>query len=322
MARNPAYWDQPRPYLDGIIFRIDPDTAATAAAFENGEADLGYNNPIPLTDLERFRLLPHIGMENHGYESAGDWTTLIFNLDNPFLKHLQVRQAIAHAVDRQVVLDLGWYGYGTIVYTPIGPSLARYTAHDVRRYEVDTRKSEALLDEAGFPRGPGGVRFNLTIDPLPSSESFRNVASYLRQALSRIGISVTIRGQDFASYVKRVYTDRDFDLSYAWLITGTDPSGIQSYYGSVAFKRGVPFSNAAHYDSPAVDALLEAAAVEVDDSRRIDQYIQVQRILAGDLPGIDLVAQRLFTIYNRRLHDHTVNSDGVQGTLAQAYLQT
>ncbi len=321
LTRNPDYWDQPRPYLDGIVFRIVPDTAATAAAFETGEADLGYNNPIPLTDLDRFRLLPHIGIEAHGYESAGDWTTLIFNLDNPFLKHLAVRQAIAHAVDRQAVLDLGWSGYGTIVYTPIGPSLARYVAQDVRRYDPDTRKSDELLDQAGFPRGPDGVRFALTLDPLPSSESFRKVANYLRQALGKIGISVTIRGQDFATFVKRVYTDRDFDLAYAWLITGTDPSGIQSYYDSSAFKRGVPFSNGAHYSNPAVDELFEAAAIEVDEAKRIDQYVRAQRILADDLPGLDLVAQRLFTVYNRRLHDHTVNSDGIQSTLAQAYLQ-
>jgi peptide/nickel transport system substrate-binding protein len=322
LTRNTAYWDQPRPYLDEIVFRIVPDPAATAAAFEAGEADLGYNNPIPLTDLERFRLLPHIGIEAHGYEAAGDWTTLVFNLDNPYLKHLPVRQAIAHAVDKQVVLELGWSGYGTIVDTPIGPSLERYRARDVRRYEPDLRKSEDLLDGAGFPRGPGGVRFNLTIDPLPSSESFRKVASYLRQALGKIGITVTIRGQDFATWVKRVYADRDFDLAYAWLITGTDPSGIQSYYDSSAFKRGVPFSNAAHYDNPTLDALLRAAAVEIDESRRIGQYIRVQRILADDLPGLDLVAQRVFTVYNTRLHDHTVDSDGIQSTLARAYLQT
>jgi peptide/nickel transport system substrate-binding protein len=322
LTRNPAYWDQPRPYLDGIVFRIVPDTAATAAAFETGEADLGYNNPIPLTDLERFRTLPHIGIETHGYEAAGDWTTLIFNLDNPFLTHLPVRQAIAHAVDRQAVLDLAWSGYGTVVYTPIGPSLARYMAHDVRKYDFDTHVSEALLDQAGFPRGAGGVRFGLTIDPMPSSDSFRKVANYIRQALGKIGISVTIRGQDFVTFVKRVYTDRDFDLAYAWLITGTDPSGIQSYYDSSAFKRGVPFSNGAHYENPAVDALLEAAAIEIDETRRIDQYVRAQRILAEDLPGLDLVAQRVFTVYNKRLHDHTVNSDGIQSTLAHAYLQT
>lgn len=321
LRRNPNYWDQPRPYLDGIVYRIVPDMAATAAAFETEEADIGYNNPIPLSDLERFKRLAHIGIEDHGYESGGDWTTLIFNLDNPYLKSLKVRQAIAHAVDRQIVLNVGWFGYGTIVSSPIGPSLARYVAHDVRQHETNAQRAEALLNEAGFPRGADGVRFALTVDPLPSSESFRKVADYLRQALAKVGIAVTVRAQEFAAYVKRIYTDRAFDLAYAWLITGTDPSGIQSYYWSKNFKPGVPFSNGAHYNNPALDGLLEAAAVEVDETKRIEQYKQIQHVLADDLPGLDLVAQRVFTVYNRRVHDHTVNSDGIQGTLAEAYLQ-
>jgi ABC-type transport system substrate-binding protein len=112
---------------------------------------------------------------------------------------------IAHAIDRQIVLNVGWFGCGTIVSSPIGPSLARYTAHDVHLYETKARTAEVLLDEAGFPRGADGVRFALTIDSLPSSESFRKVADYLRQALGKIGIAVTIRAQEFAAYVKRVY---------------------------------------------------------------------------------------------------------------------
>ncbi len=82
LRRNPNYWDQPRPYLDGIVYRIVPDMAATAAAFETEEADIGYNNPIPLSDLERFKRLAHIGIEDHGYESGG-------RLDDPDLQSRQ-----------------------------------------------------------------------------------------------------------------------------------------------------------------------------------------------------------------------------------------
>jgi peptide/nickel transport system substrate-binding protein len=133
----------------------------------------------------------------------------------------------------------------------------------------------------------------------------------IRQALGKVGIAVTVRAQEFATYVKRVYTDRAFDLAYVWLITGTDPSGIQSYYWSKNFKPGVPFSNGAHYNNPALDAFLEVAAVEVDESKRIEQYKQIQQVLADDLPGLDPVAQRVFTVYNRRVHDHTVTSQTV-----------
>lgn len=321
LERNPDYWDRPKPYLDGIIVRIVPDMAATAVAFETGEADLGYNTPIPLTDLERFKALPHIGIETRGYEATGDWTTLIFNLDNPYLKHLPVRQAIAHAIDREAVLRLGWYGQGRVVTTPITPVLARFAARDVPVYRFDPSTSDRLLDEAGFARGADGVRFKLTIDPLPSTESFRNVATYIRQALGKVGIAVTIRAQEFAAYVKRVYTDREFDFAYAWLTNGTDPSRLQTFYSSKNFKPGVPFSNGAHYRNDDVDRLLEAGAVEVEDAKRIEIYVELQRILARELPGLDLVAQRVFTVYNKRVHDHTVNADGLQSTLSSAFIR-
>ena len=97
-------------------------------------------------------------------------------------------------------------------------------------------------DEAGLPRTGNGVRFSLMLDPLPSTESFRNVAAYIRQALGKVGIAVTVRAQEFGTYVKRIYTDRDFDFAYAWLINGTDPSRLQTYYSSKSFKPGVPFS--------------------------------------------------------------------------------
>uniref|UniRef100_UPI001EF803A7 ABC transporter substrate-binding protein n=1 Tax=Serratia marcescens TaxID=615 RepID=UPI001EF803A7 len=66
----------------------------------------------------------------------------------------------------------------------------------VPTYPFDLAKAERLLDEAGFPRGADGIRFAITHDPLPTVVLKRS-ADYLRQALGKIGIRVTIRSQDF-----------------------------------------------------------------------------------------------------------------------------
>lgn len=320
LDRNPDYWDQPKPYVDRLILKIIGNTASAAAAFETGEIDIGYNNPIPLTDIDRFRSLSNIGIEKRGYETSGDWTNLLFNLENQYLRHEKVRRAIAHAIDRKVVLNVGWYGHGRITATPIGPSLARYVADDVPLYAFDPAIADRLLDEAGFPRGAGGNRFALTLDPLPATESFRNVANYIRQALGKVGIVVTIRTQEFAAYIKRVYTDRDFDFAYAWLITGPDPSGIQKYYWSKNFKRGVPFSNAPRYENAEFDRALEAGAVEPDERKRIAYYQEAQRIIARDLPTLELLAPSLYTIHSRKVRGHTFDADGVQGNFANLFI--
>jgi peptide/nickel transport system substrate-binding protein len=82
----------------------------------------------------------------------------------------------------------------------------------------------------------------------------------------------------------------------------------------------VPFSNAPHYSNPEVDRLLEAASVETDEIKRVVLYQQFQQIVYHDLPILNLVAPRMITLANRRVHNHTVTAQGLEGNLADVYL--
>ena len=100
-----------------------------------------------------------------------------------------------------------------------------------------------------------------------------------------------------------------------------DPTvGVQRLYWSKNFKPGVPFSNGAAYSNPKVDELLEAAAIEVDPAKRVEQWREIQQILVDDVPAIDIVSQPELTIYNKRISDHTVGGEGIAGSLAFAYV--
>jgi peptide/nickel transport system substrate-binding protein len=100
-----------------------------------------------------------------------------------------------------------------------------------------------------------------------------------------------------------------------------DPTvGVQRVYWSKNFKKGLPFSNGSHYENPEVDRLLEAAAVESDPTRRIEQWKQFQRIVSRDIPLVNLVTLRQVTIYNRRVHDHTLTADGLNGNLSGVFI--
>jgi peptide/nickel transport system substrate-binding protein len=65
--RNPDYWDRPKPYVDRIIFRVVTDAAARTVLFETGEADLGGEGAVQLSELTRIKSLPHIGYETRGF---------------------------------------------------------------------------------------------------------------------------------------------------------------------------------------------------------------------------------------------------------------
>ena len=320
--RNPHYWDGDKPYIDRLVVRFIPDAAARTAAIESGEVQLAPSSPVPLADVERLRARPNLVFDTTGYEYINTVYRVELNLENPALKDLRVRQAIAHAIHRENLLRVAWYGQGVLTPGPVHPALKKFAVPDLPVLPYDPRAAERLLDEAGLPRGKAGpgLRLKLAVTPIPN-EGGQRMADFLKQALARIGIDVHISAQDFATYIKRIYTDRDFDLHVSAMSNTFDPTvGIQRLYWSKNFKRGLPFSNGSAYSNPEVDRLLEAAAMEQNEARRVQALAEFQRIIARDLPDITLVAPHTYTIADRRVRGHTVGADGTAGNLAGVWL--
>ncbi|MCL2896615.1 ABC transporter substrate-binding protein [Brenneria tiliae] len=319
--RNPHYWDQPKPYIDKLVVKFIPDAATRTIAFETGALDLGSESPVPLSEIGRIEKNGKLGIETGGYGYGPTQTRIEFNLDNSYLKHLKVRQAIAHSINRDVLKNVVWYGYAVSSPTPITPELAQFHDSTPSPYGFDIAKANALLDEAGFPKQANGIRFKLTHDYLPYGDGFKRVAEYVKSALAKVGIDVTIRSQDFATYIKRVYSDRDFDFTNHSISNLFDPAvGVQRLYWSQSFKPGVPFGNGSHYHNPEVDRLLEQASVEIDPAKRAELYKQFQRIVEVELPDLNLLQIKRLTIYNKRVHNHLTDIQGVNGSLAEVWL--
>ncbi|WP_349962720.1 ABC transporter substrate-binding protein [Rhizobium sp. ZPR3] len=322
LERNPDYWDAGKPYLDQVVVRFVPDGAARAAGFETGEFDLGGDNPIPLADLERIKALPNIGIDSRGYETKGDQTQLILNLDNEYLKDVRVRRAIAHAIDLNVILNTVWYGYGHVSPTPVSTFLPNYLDRSIKPYAFDLKVAEQLLDEAGYKRNGGGTRFTLRLTHNSYNEGFKRVAEYLKQNLARIGIDARIDSYDFSTYIQKVYTERAFDLTAEYLGNQFDPTlGVQRIYWSKNFKLGLPFSNSSHYQNPEVDRLLETASIEVDEAKRKQEFNDFQKIIADELPVINLISLENVTVFNKRVKNHTTGAEGVQSNFADVYIK-
>jgi peptide/nickel transport system substrate-binding protein len=323
LERNPDYWDQPKPYLDRIIVRTIPDAAARSVALETGEVDIGGEYLVPLSDMGRLGSLPQLGIETQGYAYSPNVHRIEFNLDNQYFKDLRVRQAVAHAINKDILLRTVWYGFGVVTTGPIHPDVARFYTADVVKYAFDPATAEKLLDEAGFHRGEDGVRFSVMHDPLPIGLMHVQTGEYIKQALGKVGIKVTLRSQDMAGYIKRVFTDRQFDFTNGAMTNGPDPTlGVQRFYWSKNFRPGVPFSNASHYSNPEVDRLLEAAQSDMDLHKRAEDFYGFQRIVVQDLPDITPIAVKLFTIYNKKVKNHTLTADGIHCNLADVYIDS
>jgi peptide/nickel transport system substrate-binding protein len=319
--RNPDYWDTGKPYLDHIIVKIIADPEARAVAFENGSVDLGADTPVPVTDLDRLHANPKLSFETRGYEFEAGPARLEFNLDNPVLKHPEVREAIASAIDREVIRKVIYSGYAKTDASPLTPDNPYYDATPTP-WPFDLARANHLLDAAGFPRKADGTRFALVLDPLPIGDLPGRTALYIKSALAKIGIAVTVRNQDLSAYLKRVYSDRDFDFLVNGMSNLFDPTaGVARLYTSDNFRRGVPFTNGSHYLNPEVDRLFAQAAVETDETKRKQLFSAAQRIIEHDLPDVNLVIPQYVTIASRAVRDATLSPDGTSANFADVWLE-
>lgn len=323
LERNPDYWDQPRPYLDRIVVRFIPDSGARSAAFEAGELDVGGAMPVALADAQRLGEMPELTIPERGGEALATMAYIEFNLRKPPFDDVRVRRAIAHAIDREFMVKNIWYGFAKPSTGPISRDMTQFYSPDVPSYKFDPAAAEKLLDEAGYKRGADGVRFKMTHDPLPGTDTYTNTGDYLRAALQKIGIAVEVRNQDFASYYKRVYTDNDFDSTNFVAFNLTDPTlGVQRFYWSKNIKKGVVFSNGAGYANPRVDELLEAAQVEIDPAKRKQQYAEFQKIVMEDLPNIPIGDVNYFTLQAKTVQDLIRGPFGSYDSMSHVYLES
>lgn len=323
MERNPDYWDGDKPYLDRIIMQYIADASTRTAMLESGQADIVFLNFLPALDILRIAELPDYEMETRGYETSASSQQLDFNLEHPILSDVRVRHALAHAIDRQWIVDNVWHGFGSAGASPLHHDQVEFfTTEGVPQYPFDLARAEALLEEAGHPRGANGVRFQLTIDPTPYGDESLTAAEYMREMFRQIGVDLRIRTQDYAVFIKRVWTDREFDMCLYTAAMGADPTiGVQRFYWSKNFKPGVAFSNGSSYSNPEVDELLEASQIELDPERRKEQFKKFQQIVMTDLPTLPVVSTARATIAHRKVRDHTVDAlGGALGNLANCWI--
>jgi len=322
LVRNPDYWDKPKPYLDTLIFRIIPDGAARAVALESGAVQYGTQYVVPLNDVQRLKSLPNLAVTTAGYEYNTSVNYMEFNLRRPTLQDRRVRQAIAHATNTDFLVKNVWFGFAEKATSPVTNKQADFHTDKVPQYPYDLKKAESLLDAAGFKRGADGTRFKVTIDWSPSGEMFRQTAEVLKQSLARIGIPAEIRSSDNPTYLRRVWTDNDFDINIYSASNIADPViGLQRFYWSKTIQKGVSYSNGSGYNNPAMDKILEAAQIENNPAKRKAMYAQMQKLVMTDLPNIGLLYIQWYTIYDKKVKNLNTTGLGPYDSFSNVYIE-
>ncbi|MFB9948986.1 ABC transporter substrate-binding protein [Rhizobium puerariae] len=288
LRRNPDYWQAGLPYLDAVVTRFVGDAAAASIAIETGEAHLSTD--ISYVDIDRLRQNPQIAVDTYTDAYLNNAQIFEFNLENPILAKREVRHALAHAIDRNFIVDTIFFGAAKPAASTIPAVFAAYNDEAPFQYPFDLQKASQLLDAAGFQKKEDGVRFSLRLAFLPG-DTFRKTSEYLRSAFGKLGVRVEIQDGDLGTYIKRVYNERGFDINLNGISRLFDPTaGVQRLYWSDGIKNVAPYVNAAHYNNPEVDDLFRSAAIEKDDAKRAGYFRKIQAIAGVDLPNFALVA--------------------------------
>lgn len=295
-------WFQPgRPRLQRFIVRNFRDIASSLLAFERGEIDVV--SPTEPRDIERIRKVPGVHFDDDAGLGFGPVVWLSMNTRHPLLQDRRVRQAISYAIDRDFIVNTLFDGWHVRATGPIPPGRPFYT-DDVQRYDLDLRRAAELLDAAGLKPGANGVRASLVLDFMPGGAAIRTAAEYVRPALAKVGLDVNVRtSPDFGAWAKRVSTfqfELNLDSNWTW---GDPVIGVHRAWTTENIREGVIWTNTHGYSNPRVDALLAAAAREIDRGRREALYREFQQVVVDDAPAAFLFSPRFATGYSRRVVD-------------------
>lgn len=269
-----------------LIFSIDENSKAVKML--RGEVDVAHYSLSTTKTFwfeknhpELFKVLERDGVPV---------TYLAFNLKNPILAHKEVRQAIARALDRISYVHYKLFDLVSEGGSLLAPMLPESTEIHI---PYDLAEAEKLLDKAGYPRGPDGVRFRILMKSTPARDGIETNQVF-QSMLARVGIDIKVEVVEPAVFLASV-RKRNFEMYVSRWIGLSDGS----IFYRILHSKGP--DNRASYKNPEVDELLDQAIREMDTEKRIDLIHRVQLIMADELPYFPLWHSKITILVHKNL---------------------
>ncbi|MGB7244751.1 MAG: ABC transporter substrate-binding protein [Sulfitobacter sp.] len=258
IERNAAYWG-PAATLERATFKFISDPTAAFAAVMAEDVDVFSGFPAP-ENLPQFEADPRFQVLIGSTEGE---TILSTNNKMPPFDNVKVREAVAHAIDRQAIIDGAMFGYGTPIGTHFAPHNPAYV--DLKaNSNYDPEKSKALLAEAGFADG-----FETTLH-LPPPSYARRGGEIIAAQLAAVGIKAEIINVEWAQWLETVFKGKDFGLT---IVSHTEPMDIGIYANPDYYFQ---------YDNPEFQDLMTKLNATTDPDERSKLLGDAQRMISED----------------------------------------
>ncbi|MDO8392506.1 MAG: ABC transporter substrate-binding protein [Actinomycetota bacterium] len=294
--RNPNYWREGFPLLDGVEVRVVPDDATRVAALRDGSIDIGY-----FGSPDAPALLDGVADVDVTVQRSSDMYWLQLNSvgpDSPFAD-VRVRQAVAYALDRDAIITNALAGNGEATGVASAGLPGACAADGLPTYTRDVEKAKALLAEAGVT----DLKFEIIVPPYLST--FSPIAQVIQQNLGDAGIEVTISSPEFGTYLQSVYIDQPatFEGVVDYFAGYLDPAMVMQFLAPARNPVTAGFLT----ESPELTAAIDAAAVPGSADERA-AAVAAACVAAADFANVIPIATKNSTV--------AVRTDRVNGTVA------
>lgn len=268
LEAHDGYWEEGLPLASRVNWNFYPESDSRVLALQAGEIDVVHAVPKQQIDTVKqdgsiiVDPIPGVG---HDY--------IAFNCAEGPFSDVRMRKAVAHAIDKEIIVEGALWGFGQATNIPFPETSPWYV--ETAGYEYDPEKAKALMEEAGFG---GGLDLDM---PLPNFSPMPVVAELVQADLAEIGINLRLVQTEWATYWPETYLKGQFDITVMEYTPRVDPD--QTFYPRY-HSEGV--HNATKYSNPRMDELLEQGRRVTNQEERKAIYDEVQTILVDELPWL------------------------------------
>ncbi|WP_276738948.1 ABC transporter substrate-binding protein [Pantoea septica] len=273
----PEYWAG-KAKLDRIVFSITPDASVRLAKLEKGECQImPFPNPA---DLEKMRSNPAINLMQKAGLNTG---FLAFNTTKAPLDKVEVRQALAMAINKPAIIDAIFKGTGTVAKNILPPGVWSEN-RDLKDYSYDPEKAKALLQQAGIKPGT-------------------EIALW-----AKVGIKATIVTYEWGEYLKRVRSGEHQAALMGWTTATGDPDNFFGPLYSCKSTQGG--SNSSKWCYQPFEKLIAQARAEPDQGKRTALYLQAQQIMHDQMPAVMIAHSTIFEPVRKEVSGYDIDPFG------------
>ena len=269
LEKFPDYWVKGKPYLDRVVLRGIQNIETREAAYKSGQADMILQPSMHFVSTAK-RDKRQVLLEPAGFGTDG----VYFNSKTPPLDDLRVRKALAHAMDRDLLIRTLGFGIWTPAYSPWGRGISMVEQPVAVYPKFDVAKAKELLAEYGKP-----VAFTLSYNNTPST---RHLVQSLQEMWANVGVKVELAAFDQNRLVQNM-TSKNFEASIFRFTGRADPhANVWSFLHS-DFAETNPSSNYGSWKNAKVDELLEKGRSTNDQAERSRIYSELGRVIVTEV---------------------------------------